>query len=60
MVRLVVQLPMSVTGVAAEDEVLLTASAHDADLTGRTFIVSDLANKTHASARRIGIEERTS
>lgn len=60
MLRLEVQVPMSVTGVQAEDEVLLTASAHDPDLVDRTFLVRDLAHKTHATMRRIGIEERTS
>lgn len=61
MLRLQVQLPMDgTTGVRAEDEVVISTSALDADLPGRTFIVRDLAHKTHATARRIGVEERTS
>lgn len=60
MLRLEVHLPMSVTGIAAGDEVAITASAHDPDLAGRTFVVRELAHKTHATARRLGVEERTS
>lgn len=60
MVRLDVQLPMSVTGLQAEDQITITASALDPDLVGRTFVVWDLAHKTHATARRVGVQERTS
>ncbi|MBX6358156.1 MAG: hypothetical protein IRZ05_20195 [Micromonosporaceae bacterium] len=60
MLRLEVHLPMSVTGVAAGDEVVITSSAHDPDLAGRVFIVRELAHKSHATARRLGVEERTS
>jgi hypothetical protein len=60
MVRLDVQLPMTVTGLQAEDQVLITSSALDADLAGRLFVVWDLAHKTHATARRVGVMERTS
>lgn len=60
MLRLEVQLPMSVTGLAVDDEVLITASAHDPDLPGRVFLVRDLAHKTHATARRVQVQERTS
>jgi hypothetical protein len=59
MLRLEVQVPMTVTGVQAGDEVLITASALDPDLPGRTFRVHDLAHKTHATARRLGVVERT-
>ncbi|MFI2664881.1 DUF6093 family protein [Micromonospora carbonacea] len=60
MLRLEVHLPMSVTGLEAGDEVTITASAHDPDLPGRTFLVRDLFHKTHATARRVGVTERTS
>lgn len=60
MLRLEVHLPMSVTGLEAGDEVAITASAHDPDLVGRVFLVRDLAHKTYATARRIGVTERTS
>lgn len=60
MLRLEVQLPMSVTGLRAEDEVTVTASAHDADLIGRVFLIRDLAHATHKTARRVQVQERTS
>lgn len=60
MVRRVVKLPMSVTGLEPDDEVLLTSSVHDPDLPGRTFVIRDLFHGSHVTARRIGIVERTS
>lgn len=60
MLRLEVQVPMSVTGLRPADEVLLTASLLDPDLVGRTFLIRDLAHGTHKTARRVGVEERTS
>jgi hypothetical protein len=60
MVRLEVQLPMSVTDLEPDDQVLITASASDLDLPGRVFWIADLFHKTHATARRIGVIERTS
>lgn len=60
MLPLQVQLPMSVTGLAVGDEVTVDASVHDGDLPGRVFIVRDLAHKSHATARRVTCEERTS
>jgi len=60
MLRLEVHLPMSVTGVAAGDEVVITASTHDPDLVSRVFVVRELAHKSHATARRLGVEEKTS
>ncbi|GAA2696518.1 DUF6093 family protein [Actinoplanes palleronii] len=57
--RLEVQVPMSVVGVQAGDEVVITASANDPDLPGRVLLVHDLAHKTHATARRLGVVERT-
>lgn len=60
MLRLEVQLPMSVTGLQTEDEVTITASAHDPDLVGRVFLIRDLAHATHKTARRVQVLERTS
>ncbi|MEU8186012.1 DUF6093 family protein [Micromonospora carbonacea] len=60
MLRLEVHLPMSVVGLEVGDEVTITASAHDPDLPSRVFLVRDLAHKTHATARRVGVTERTS
>ena len=57
--RLVVQLPVSVTGIRVGDEVTITAATHDPDLTGRAFLVRDLMHKTHPTARRVGVVERT-
>lgn len=48
-----VQLPVSVTGLqATTDEVVITASAHDADLVGRVFLLRDIVSKTHGTAHR--------
>jgi hypothetical protein len=57
--RLVVQLPVSVTALEVEDEITITAAAHDPDLAGRVFLVRDLMHKTHPTARRVGVVERT-
>jgi hypothetical protein len=56
--RLTLQLPMSVIGAEVGDQVTITAS-RDPDLVGRAFLIRDLFHKTDASARRIGITERT-
>lgn len=58
LLRLEVQLPMSVTGLEVGDEITITAS-RDPDLPGRVFRVHDLAHKTDASARRVQCLERT-
>lgn len=60
MLRLEVQLPMSVTGLQTEDEVTITASEHDPDLVGRVFLIRDLAHATHKTARRVQVLEKTS
>lgn len=60
LLRLEVHLPMSVVGLEVGDEVMITASVYDPDLPGRVFLVRDLAHKTHATARRLGVTERTS
>lgn len=59
MLRLEVQLPMTVTGLEVGDEVTITASAYDEDLVDRVFLIHDLAHKTHATARRVQCIERT-
>ena len=59
LVRLEVQVPMSVTGVQVGDEVTITASEHDPDLVGQVFLVRELFGKTHATARRLGVTRRT-
>lgn len=58
--RLELQVPMSVTGIASDDLVTITASLLDADLVGRTFHVRELGHKSHMTARRVQIEEVTS
>lgn len=60
LLRLEVQLPMTVTGLEVGDEIEVTASVHDADLIGRTFLIRDLAHATHKTARRVQCTEQTS
>lgn len=58
--RVELQLPVATsTGVQRADEVTLTTSANDPDLLGRTWLVHDLAHKTHATSRRLQLEEVT-
>lgn len=59
--RLTVQLPMAVVGLEVGDEITVTAvgAGSDPDLVGRTFLVRDLFHKTEATARRVGVTERT-
>lgn len=59
MLQLELQLPMSVTGLRVGDEVTITASVNDADLVGRVFRIRDLAHKSEATARRVGVQEVT-
>lgn len=59
LLRLELHLPVAVTGLEAGDEATITASAHDPDLVGRVFLVRDLAHKSHPTARRVGVTERT-
>lgn len=59
-VRLVafeLQVPMSVTGIRVHDVATITASALDPDLVGRKFVILGLAHKTHATARRMQVQE---
>jgi hypothetical protein len=58
LLRVEVQLPMSVTGLAVGDLITIVTSL-DADLPGRVFRIHDLAHKTEASARRVQCIERT-
>ncbi|MEV4197019.1 DUF6093 family protein [Micromonospora globbae] len=60
MVRRELQLPMSVVGVQADDVVTMTASRHDPDVVGREFVVRGLHHATHATKRRLQVEEGTS
>jgi hypothetical protein len=55
--RATVQVPISVTGVEVDDVVTITASAHDPDLVGNRYRVRSLFAKTHATARRLEVEE---
>lgn len=60
LLRLEVQLPVAGTeGLQVGDEITITAAAHDQDLAGRTFLVRDLSHKTHGTARRVQVTERT-
>jgi hypothetical protein len=59
LLRLEVQLPMSVTGLEVGDLITITASVHDPDLPGRVFRIHDLAYKTHATSRRVQCVEKT-
>ena len=58
--RLVVQLPISVTGLGVGDEITVTAAAHDPELVDTVFLVRDLFAKTHPTSRRLGVTRRTS
>ena len=61
MVGRVLQLPVAASvGVRAGDRVTVTACQNDPDLTSRQFVVRAEFAKTHATARRLGIEEVTS
>jgi hypothetical protein len=53
----ILQLPITVVGVANDDVVTCTASALDPDLPGRKFTVKGILRKTHATSRRIELQE---
>lgn len=55
--RATVSVPVDVTGIAVGDTVTITAAAHDPDLVGSTYRVRSLFAKTHATARRLEVEE---
>jgi hypothetical protein len=59
-VRFDLQLPVDGSeGLKVDDEVTITAAVNDADLVGRTFIHPELAHKSEATSRRVGMIERT-
>ena len=61
MVPRVLSLPVSSSpGVRAGDEVAMTGSQYDPDLATRRFVIRGEFAKSHATARRLGIEEVTS
>lgn len=55
--RMRVDVPMSVEGVEVGDLVTITSSAYDPDLVGRTFRVTAPFHKSFATARRMPVEE---
>lgn len=56
----VLQLPVATsTGIEAGDRVTITASVNDPDLVNRQYVVRGEFAKTHATARRLGIQEVT-
>lgn len=58
--RMQLQLPViGSENVRRGNQVLVTASAGDPALAGRTWVVRDLAHKSHATARRLTVEEIT-
>lgn len=57
--RYEVDIPVSAVGVRANDQIIVTSSVFDADLTGRSYRVVGLMNKSMATARRLGVEEWT-
>lgn len=60
LVRFDLQLPVvGSEGLRVGDLVTITSSVNDADLVGRVFEVNELAHKSEATARRVGIVERT-
>jgi hypothetical protein len=54
-----VQIPVSVVGCNADDEVVCNVS-RDPDMVGRIFRIRDLAYRSDATSRRFHIQERTS
>jgi len=60
LLRLEVQLPVAGTaGLQVGDEITIASAAHDPDLIGRVFRIHDLAHKSEATARRVGVIEKT-
>ena len=52
-----VDVPVSTTGVLVGDVVTITAAVYDADLVGRVFRVREEVAKSHATARRLVVQE---
>lgn len=60
MLRRELQLPIAGTeDIRVGDQATITAAPNDADLVGRVFRVAELAGKSHATARRLGVVEVT-
>lgn len=61
MLRSEVQLPVSAAtdGLQVGDKITITAAVNDPDLTGRVLQIRELAHKSEATARRLGVEEVT-
>jgi len=59
-VRFELQLPVATSaGLKVGDLVTVTACVADPDLVGRVFTVFELVHKSEATARRVGVIERT-
>jgi hypothetical protein len=60
LVRFDLQLPVATSAdLQVGDQVTITASVNDPDLVGRVFAVNELAHKSEATSRRVGIIEET-
>lgn len=60
LVRFDLQLPVGTSsGLRVGDKVTITSSVNDPDLVNRVFEVNELAHKSEATSRRVGIVERT-
>lgn len=55
--RYEVQIPVSATGIRLNDQAVISESAYDPDMAGRTYRIVGLMNKSLATARRLGVEE---
>lgn len=55
--RLTVSIPMDADPVLVDDQVTITEAALDAQLVGRIFRVTGVLGKTHATARRLDVQE---
>lgn len=56
-IRLEVQLPIAIDGLKVDWQVLVVDTTYDDDLIDRVFRIGSLHHKTHATARRLMIEE---
>lgn len=56
-VRTIVSLPISATGLEPGFRVRVSAAVSDPDLVGKVYRLRSLADKTHATARRLECEE---
>jgi Family of unknown function (DUF6093) len=50
-------LPMSATGVQADDTATVTASTLDPELVGKVFVIRAASHKTYLTARRYDMED---